>query len=137
MIKIYRYNEYKNHAEVMIRTAGGALGKLIFDNGNVATRTLPTARVTSEFWQQAIEESRYFKNRHISCVQTIKEDDGAKGEEPPSHENENYVAVGDVVSLQQAVDFIADNYREKAHTINEALKIAHSHGVDFPNLKKK
>lgn len=134
MIKIYRWNEYKNHAEVLMRAPGGCIGKLIFENGNTALRVLPTVRVTSEFWQQVIESSNYYKRGFIKCIQTFND------EETDNEENatqENYNPVEDVVSLQQAVDFIADNYEEKAHTINEALKIAHSHGVDFPNLKKR
>ncbi len=134
MIKIYRWNEYKNHAEVIMRAPGGCAGKLIFENGNTALRVLPTVRVASEFWQQIIESSNYYKRGFIQCVQTFN-DEETNGEEDTTQEN--YNPVEDVVSLQQAVDFIADNYEEKAHTINEALKIAHSHGVDFPNLKKK
>ena len=132
MIKIYRYNQYKNHVEIMLSAPGGMRGKPIFDNGNVATRVMPTVSVSSAFWQQVIEDSDLVKGGYVSCIQVIKDD-----EDEVKKPEVEYTPIEDVTTLSQAVDYVADNYGEKAHTINEALKVAHKNGVDFPNLKKK
>ena len=123
MIKIYRYNQFKNTVMLTLRAPGGMMGRLVFDNGNVATRILPTVRVASEFWQQVIDESN---------LQEIKEDSDETVTQAVTYNN-----IESVTSLQQAMDYCADTYGEKARTINEALNIAHQHGDDFPNLKKR
>lgn len=131
MVKIYRYNQYKNHVEVGIYAPGGMSGKLIFDNGNAAMKVMPTVSVSSEFWQQVIDESKLVREGFVTCVQVIKDEDTVETTE------QEYREVEDIDSLQQAVDYLADNYGEKARTINEALKLAHQHGEDFPKLRKK
>ena len=132
MIKIYRYNQFKNTVMLPLRAPGGMMGRLVFDNGNVATRILPTVRVASEFWQQVIDESNLVKDGMITCIQEIKEDS-----DETVTQNVTYNNIESVTSLQQAMDYCADTYEEKARTINEALNIAHQHGDDFPNLKKR
>lgn len=132
MIKIYRYNQFKNTVMLALRAPGGMMGRLVFDNGNVATRILPTVRVASEFWQQVIDESNLVKDGMITCIQEIKED----GDDTAT-QNVTYNNIEGVTSLQQAMDYCADTYEEKARTINEALNIAHQHGDDFPNLEKR
>lgn len=115
-----------------LRAPGGMMGRLVFDNGNVATRILPTVRVASEFWQQVIDESNLVKDGMITCIQEIKEDSDETVTQAVTYNN-----IESVTSLQQAMDYCADTYEEKARTINEALNIAHQHGDDFPNLKKR
>lgn len=132
MIKIYRYNQFKNHVEVGLRAPGGMSGKLIFDNGNVATKVMPTVRIVSPFWQQVLEESNLMKEGYVSLVQVINDEEDDESKPQTSYNN-----VEEVTSLQQAIDYVADNYSEVARTINEALKIAHQHGEDFPNLRKR
>ena len=132
MIKIYRYNQFKNTVMLTLRAPGGMMGRLVFDNGNVATRILPTVRVASEFWQQVIDESNLVKDGMITCIQEIKEDSDETVTQAVTYNN-----IESVTSLQQALDYCADTYGEKARTINEALNIAHQHGDDFPNLKKR
>ena len=132
MIKIYRYNQFKNTVMLTLRAPGGMMGILVFDNGNVATRILPTVRVASEFWQQVIDESNLVKDGMITSIQEIKEDS-----DETVTQNVTYNNIEGVTSLQQAMDYCAVTYEEKARTINEALNIAHQHGDDFPNLKKR
>ena len=107
-------------------------GKLIFDNGNVATKVMPTVRIVSPFWQQVLEESNLMKEGYVSLVQVINDEEDDESKPQTSYNN-----VEEVTSLQQAIDYVADNYSEVARTINEALKIAHQHGEDFPNLRKR
>lgn len=133
MRKVYRYNQYKNHIEVGICAPGGMSGKLVFDGGNVATKVMPTTIITSPFWQQVIDESKLVKDGYVTCIQTINDEDDTT----PEPAKQDYTELPEITSLQQAVDYIADNFSEKARTINEALNIAHQNGVDFPNLKKR
>lgn len=128
MIKVYRYNQYKNTVKLIIKAPGGMSGTLLFDNGNSATKVFPSVTVHSEFWQQVIDESDLVKKGYVSCIQVIKEDTDAK-------EEEKYNEVAEVETLAQAVDYVANHYGEKATTKAAAIRIAHKHGDDFVNLK--
>lgn len=128
MIKIYRYNQYKNTVKLIIKAPGGMSGTLVFDNGNCATRVFPTVSVRSEFWQQVIDNSDLVKGGYVSCIQKI--DDASDVQKSEEYEN-----VTSVETLAQAVDYLANNFGEKARTKAESIRIAHKYGKDFPNLK--
>lgn len=129
MIKIYRYNEYKNTVKINI-PSGRTYGTLILDQGNAATKECPTARVSTPFWQQAIENTQLFKSGIIKCVQTIKD---SSDEDLPK-------AIGDrtpipsVDSLDKAVDYLASHYGIAVKTRLQAFKEAKRVGISFPNL---
>lgn len=129
MIKIYKYNAYKNNVRLTI-PSGRVTGTLIFDQGNVATKECPTARVSSLFWQQAIESTNLFKEGVIRVVQTIKDN---SDEDLPKAKDER-TPITSVDSLDKAVDYLATNYGVQVKTRLQAFKEAKKFGIAFPNL---
>lgn len=132
MIKIYRYNQLRNTVKLDIISKGGVRGTLVFDEGNVLAKDFPTVTVKTEFWQEVIEGSKLFKNGLIKLVQTIDDGESAVQE---SQEGE-FKEEPDITTPQQAIEYVANNFGERAMNRNMAVGIAKKHGVKFPNLGK-
>lgn len=132
MTKIYRYNQLRNTVKLDIISKGGVRGTLIFDEGNVLAKDFPTVTVKTEFWQEVIEGSKLFKNGVIKLVQTIDDGESAVQE---SQEGE-FKEEPDITTPQQAIEYVANNFGERAMNRNMAVGIAKKHGVKFPNLGK-
>lgn len=133
MIKIYRYNQLRNTVKLDIISKGGVRGTLVFDEGNVLAKDFPTVTVKTEFWQEVIEGSKLFKSGLIKLVQTIKDDGEDSAQE--SQESE-FKEEPDITTPQQAIEYVANNFGERAMNRNMAVGIAKKHGVKFPNLGK-
>lgn len=132
MIKIYRYNQLRNTVKLDIISKGGVRGTLVFDEGNVLAKDFPTVTVKTEFWQEVIEGSKLFKSGLIKLVQTIDDGESVVQE---SHEGE-FKEEPDITTPQQAIEYVANNFGERAMNRNMAVGIAKKHGVKFPNLGK-
>lgn len=133
MIKIYRYNQLRNTVKLDIISKGGVRGTLVFDEGNVLAKDFPTVTVKTEFWQEVIEGSKLFKSGLIKLVQTIKDD----GEDTAQDSQEGeFKEEPDITTPQQAIEYVANNFGERAMNRNMAVGIAKKHGVKFPNLGK-
>lgn len=132
MIKIYRYNQLRNTVKLDIISKGGVRGTLVFDEGNVLAKDFPTVTVKTEFWQEVIEGSKLFKSGLIKLVQTIDDGESAVHE---SQEGE-FKEEPDITTPQQAIEYVANNFGERAMNRNMAVGIAKKHGVKFPNLGK-
>lgn len=133
MIKIYRYNQLRNTVKLDIISKGGVRGTLVFDEGNVLAKDFPTVTVKTEFWQEVIEGSKLFKSGLIKLVQTIKDD----GEDTAQDSQESeFKEEPDITTPQQAIEYVANNFGERAMNRNMAVGIAKKHGVKFPNLGK-
>lgn len=132
MIKIYKYNQLRNTVKIDICSRGGLRGTLVFDQGNVFTKDFPTVQVRTAFWQQAIEDSKLFKDGMIKLIQTIKEDEDY--EEQKSVLPDTYKVIEEVDSVEKAIDYLAKNFGVVAKTRVRVINEAHKHGVDFPNM---
>lgn len=132
MIKIYRYNQLRNTVKLDIISKGGVRGTLVFDEGNVLAKDFPTVTVKTEFWQEVIEGSKLFKSGLIKLVQTIDDGESVVQE---SQEGE-FKEEPDITTPQQAIEYVANNFGERAMNRNMAVGIAKKHGVKFPNLGK-
>lgn len=132
MTKIYRYNEYKNTVQIKIYS-GKIYGTLIFDHGNAAAKIFPTVTVKTKFWQQAIEESKLYKDGIIKCVQSIV--DGSQEDRPEKKDEEKLQEIAEVDTLEKAVDYLANNYQIQVKTKMQARREARNVGISFPNLQ--
>lgn len=131
MIKIYRYNQLRNTVKIDLYSKGGLGGTLVFDQGNVFTKEFPTVQVRTEFWQQAIEDSKLFKTGMIKLVQTIKEE--SDEDESPA-DRESYKIIEEVDSVEKGIDYLASHFGVVAKTRVKVINEARKHGVDFPNM---
>lgn len=131
MIKIYKYNQLRNTVKIDICSKGGVRGTLVFDQGNVFTKEFPTVQVRTEFWQQAIEDSKLFKTGTIKLVQVIKEE---TDEEEKPVQDDTYKVIEEVDSVEKAIDYVASNFGVVCKTRVKVINEAHKHGVDFPNM---
>lgn len=138
MKKIYRYNELRNTVKIDITAPGGMTGTLLFDNGNVATREYPTVIVGSKFWQIVIDDT-LVKSGRAKCIQIIVEDSDKEENiemlRQKREKKESHKAIEEIESLEQAMDYLANNYGVAVKTIGEARTKAAERNISFPNLK--
>lgn len=130
-IKTYRLNQRKNSISFTLTGKTGNVVRYDFTGGNVLTHTPAKAVLANEYYQTLLEGSDIYKKGYVKLESTASDsaDSGTHQAAP------TLMAVNDVSTVTQAVDYIADNFGVAVKTARQAREYANSKGIDFPNLK--
>lgn len=130
--KVYKLNQPKNSASFTLTTNHGRMAVgYEFKGGNQTTKVAATCTLTSEFYQQLLENSALFKNGVVKLERVFEKKEGGKVEKPKLKE------VDGITSPDQAIQYVFENWGAVVKTAKEAVRIAKAKGVGFPNLKEK
>lgn len=130
--KIYKLNQNKNSATFPLYANKGKLrADYTFKDGNQLMRQPARCVLHNEFYQDLLESSDLFKTGVISLERVIKDD--ASNQPAPVKKEQ----VEDVVSPEQAIEFLYNRWGIVVKSGKQAVKIASQKGVEFPNLTEK
>lgn len=132
--KIYRLNQSKNSAEFPLYANNGKMKvNYVFKDGNQLMRQPARCTLRGEFYQDLLEESTLFQNGIITLERVIEDEKKAsKKSATPQKEQ-----VEDVVSPEQAINYVFNTWGIVVKSGKQAVKIASQKGVEFPYLKEK
>lgn len=131
--KIYRLCQPKNTAQFNLTGKTGNVVRYVFTGGNQLLRVPATCVLENEYYQWLLEHSKIFADRIVKIDRVIED----KKEEEKKPEEKKLIAVEEVRSVAQAVDYVANTWGLQAKSGKQALQFANAKGYDFPNMKTK
>lgn len=105
----------------------------VFKDGNQLMRQPARCTLRGEFYQNLLEESTLFQNGIITLERVI-EDEKKTSKKAAAPQKEQ---VEDVVSPEQAINYVFNTWGIVVKSGKQAVKIAAQKGVEFPFLKEK
>lgn len=133
--KVYIWTPKQNNASIILEENGVRV-RFDFANGSVIQQQPATFVTENEYYQKLLEESDLFKNGTIRIRQIIpllsKEEQKARQES----QAREMTPVSGIRSVKSAMDWVANQFEEKATSGVKAIEIAKKHGYYFPDLKQ-
>lgn len=132
--KIYKLNQKRNIAIFDITANDGKMKvTYTFKDGNQFMPNMPArCTIRNEFYQNLLESSDLFQRGIVKLDRTIEDNPKKAEDNTPKKE-----LVEDVVSPEQAIMYVFENWGITVKSGKQAMKIASQKGVEFPNLKER
>lgn len=134
MIKIYRIAKVMNNYSFVLRGKTGNSLRYVFENGSVVNNTPARLMLRNQYAQDLLEQSDLFLEGQV-LLETIREDDNATAE--PKEEKPVLKKVSGVKTVNDAVEYVANEWGVAVKNGKQAKEYAAKQGVDFCNLKIK
>ena len=130
MIKTYKLTlRYRNYSCILRGKSGNQL-RYNFTGGDPLTGKAATITLKSQYAQDLLEQSEFFKKGYAKLVSMI---DG--GEKPVFFEDAKVTEkIEEVSSPEQLLEFVAEKLEKVYKQPEAALKYAQKMGFEFPNL---
>lgn len=137
--KVYIWAQRQNNVSIILQDKKVRV-RFDFTNGSVIQQIPATFMTENEYYQKLIEESELFRNGTIRIRQIIpilsKEEQIQKEKERLEDQTREMTPVSGIRSAKSAMDWVANQFEEKATSGLKAVEIAKKHGYYFPDYKQ-
>ena len=125
MIKTYQLTTPVRNSSIVLRGKTNNSMRYNFAGGDPLTGKAATIMLRSQYSQDLLEDSDYFKNGMVKLVRT---DEG--GEQVAES-----LVMENITSPEELIEFVAEKLEKIYQRPDAALRYAKERGYEFPNLK--
>ncbi len=131
MIKTYKLTTPSRNSSIIIRGKTNNAMRYDFTGGDPLTGKASTIMLRSQYAQDLLEGSEYFKQGYVALVRTAEGGEKVKHVENVQSEP---IVKDDIVSPEQLLEFVAIQLEKTYQRPEAALVFATKKGYEFPNL---